>query len=242
MAFPIVQATEESNSPIAETSHIVKIPGGVEQSDLVIIHFGHAQAVSLNALTDWTELVDVSSTNAEFIIYRYWDSSPPPATIQLTTSGNTKGSMIAWRISGAINAPEHSTVATGTSTSPNATTCTPTGGAKDYLWISVFNQAGEEADDDTWCTAAPPSPPVAFTNLLMKSSGTAGAVSTNCQNAGATANLNAASLDAGSFTTVQSLAWRAYTIAIHPAPPIFVDDDDFPHTQFPDASVVTVYQ
>lgn len=216
MAFPAVQTTAESATTTAGTSHTVTLPSGITSGDLLIVIFSHAVSCTLNALTGWTELVDTAAANAEKVLYRKADGTEG-ASISLTSSASTKMSAIAYRISGAedpaTQAPQLSTVATGTSTAPNATTCTPTGGAKDYLWLTFFTQAGEEADDDTWTTGTPTN----FTNLLQKTSGTTAAASTNVQNASAQQQLNASSLDAAAFTTAQSLAWRAWTLAIHPA-------------------------
>ena len=216
MAFPVVASTAESPVTSAGTSHAITLPGTIRDQDLLIIVFGKAQAVTLNALSGWTELVDTNSANAETILYHYCDGTETsPATF--TSSGSTKSASVCYRITGAENpttqVPELSTVATATSVNPNATTCTPTGGAKDYLWLTFFISAGEEADDDTWVSATPTS----YTNTLQTTSGTAGVASTNCSTASAEQQLNASSQDAAAWTMAQSLAWRAWTLAIHPS-------------------------
>lgn len=137
----------------------------------------------------------------------------------------------------ATQAPELSTVATGTSTQPNATTVTPTGGAKDYLWITVAVTAGEEADDDTWGGAAPTS----FGNAVYITTGTAGLASVNCSVEGADFASNAASMDAAAWSAnAQSLAWRAWTIAVHPSIPI-EDEGLVPTPQMSESRNVMVY-
>ena len=137
------------------------------------------------------------------------------------TVTSTKFASIAYNIQNFSGTPEYSTVATGTSNAPDPSTVTPAGGSAEYLWLAAFYMAGEEADDDTWCNSAP-STPGAFGNLTQKTTGTSGAASTNCEVAAADYTSTAASCDPGAFNTDQSLAWRAYTVAISPQPPITI--------------------
>lgn len=217
MAFPVIQATNESTTSTAGTSHVVSLPASIVAGELLLIllNIGSTSA-TFNALGGWTELVDEGVANGIAMWARQADATEG-ATVTFTSSASTRSAELSYRISGAqllaTQAPQLSTVATGTSVNPNATTCTPTGGAKDYLWITMFGMAGEEADDDTWVTGTPAN----YSGLLQKTGGTVG---TNLGGliAAASRSLNAASEDAGSFTTAVSLAWRAYTVAVHPAP------------------------
>lgn len=219
MAFPVIQATNKSSTNTAGTSHAVSLPASIVAGELLLIILDKGStSASFNTLTGWTEIVDEAAANGITVWARQADGAEG-ATVTFTSDANTRSAEISFRISGAqllaTQAPELSTVATGTSTAPNATTCTPTGGAKDYLWITFAGMAGEEADDDTWANTPPsnylPSPP------LQKSCGTAG---TNLGGliCAASRTLNAASEDAGAFDVDSSAAWRAYTIAVHPAP------------------------
>lgn len=218
MAFPAVVGTPtESSLNTAGTSHVVSLPALNTNGNLVLVLIDKGStAGTFNALAGWTELLDENLGNGIAILYRVVDGTEG-ATITLTHTTSTKGAYIVYEISGAENpatqAPQLSTVATGTSNAPNPSTCTPTGGAKDYLWIAMFGSAGEEADDDTWSNTSPtnftPSPP------RQKSCGTTG-VNLGGLIASAEFASNAASMDPGAFSNDQSFAWRAYTIAIHP--------------------------
>jgi hypothetical protein len=213
----VVQSRAESNVTTAGTSHVVTLPSGVVSGDLVILFIGHAVSCTFNALTGWTELVDTAAANAEKIIYRLCDGTEG-ATVTFTSSASTKAAYLAWRISGALNpatqAPELSTVATGTSNVPDATAVTPTGGSKDYLFLTACVQAGEQADDDTWANTAPTN----YTNLIQKTTAVAGTAATNCEVAGAERLLTASTENPGSFSVDLATAWRAWTIAVHPDP------------------------
>lgn len=216
MTFPTVQTTNETAVSTAGTSHAINLPTGIAAGDLIVILLDKGStAATFNSLAGWTEVVDENSANGITVWARDADGSEG-ATVTFTSSASTRSASISYRITGAATTaqqlPELSTVATGSSTAPDATTCTPTGGVKDYLWITFFGRAGEEADDDTWATSAPTN----YSNLLQKACGVAG---TNLGGiiASAERTNNAASEDAGAFT-IATGSWRAYTLAIHPAP------------------------
>jgi hypothetical protein len=216
VAFPAVVGTPTETAVATEaTSHTINHATG-DATDLHILVCCKGKDVSINAHGDWTELLDeTGAVGGFFVAYHYGTLGSSTA---FTASGNTRTATIAYLISGAENpatrAPQVGTTATGSSTTPNPPTTTPTGGAKDYLWIAAFTRAGEEADDDTWVTAAPATPS-AFGSLLQKACGIAGS---NLGGMVATAHLasNAASMDPGTFTCATG-AWRAQTIAIHPS-------------------------
>ena len=116
----------------------------------------------------------------------------------------------SWAGGAAVgNPPQLSTVATGSSTTPDPTTCTPTGGAKEYLWLWVGGWEGEQ-------TSPPASNPTNYSSPIGADSGTVGVVTTNVRVAAAQRNLFAASEDPGSWTISVTDDWTAYTVAIHP--------------------------
>jgi len=238
MAFPVVETTAESAVTTAGTSHTVNLPSGIVSGNLLLIFFSiGSTAATLNSVTDWFELVDVSAARDTKILYRQADGSEG-STLGLTTSASTKSATIAYRISGAENpatqAPQLSTLATGTSTAPDPGTCTPTGGAKDYLWIAQFSLAGEEADDDTWCNSAPAD----YTGLLQVTAGVAG-TNIGVENATAHRQVNAASQNPGTFSVDVSLAWRAYTVAVHPSSTVTLTVADSAQSQPADNVALT---
>ena len=216
MAFPTVETTAESATATAGTNHVITLPSGIAAGNLILILMDiGSTAATINAHADYSELLDENAGNGLKILYRYATGGESNPT--LVTSASTRSATIAYRISGAAlsgRLPEFAAAtATGTSTTPDPPTVTPTGGAKDYLYIAFFGMAGEEADDDTWANTPPtdylPSPP------LQKSCGTAG---TNLGGliAAASRQVNASSANPGTFAVDVSAAWRAQTIAVHP--------------------------
>ena len=216
MAFPSIGTTAESSTNTAGTSHVVTLPTGIVAGNLILIcmDIGSTSA-TLNAHADYTELLDEAVANGLKILYRWAAGGETNPT--LTSSASTRDATITFRISDAehpsVRAPEIGTTATGTSATPDPPAVTPTGGAKDYLWIAFFGSAGEEVDDDTWANTPPtsytPSPP------LQKSCGTAGANLGGLIGA-ASRQLNATTDNPATFGIDVSAAWRAQTIAVHP--------------------------
>lgn len=215
MAFPVVDGTATTNGTTATATPVVNLPAGIGVGNTVIVLVRVAVAGVIGWPAGWTELFDASSDAADDQMAAAWRKADGTegATITLS-SGNGKFAAIAYDISTAedptVQAPQLSTVATGTGTTPDPTTCTPTGGAKDYLWLWIGGWENEQ-------TSPPTGTPTNFTDSLGADSGIAGAVTTNCRVASARRSLNAASLDAGSWTISVSDDWTAYLLAVHPS-------------------------
>lgn len=215
MASPsIVGTPTETAISTAGTSHVVNLPSGAAGNMFIAIMDKGSTAATVNGLAGWNELLDENSANGLYIAWRTCDGTEG-ATTTFTLSANTRGAWIVYEITGHINPatqpPQVGTTATGSSTTPDPPSVSVTGGAKDILTIACFGRGGEEADDDTWVSAAPSG----FTGLLQKACGTAG---TNLGGMIATATLasNTATSNPGTFTCATG-AWRAQTIVIHPA-------------------------
>lgn len=227
MAFPTIVGTPtESATTTAGTSHVVNLPSGASGNLFLLVMGKGSTAATINALTGWTELVDENAAWGTFVAWRTCDGTEGTTTT-FTSSASTKSATIVYEISGqSAFAPEISAVGTGTSNAPNPNTCTPTGGAKDYLWITFFNLggAGEEADDDTWCNNAATN----YGSLRQKTAGVGG---TNISPyiAACHRTNNASSEDAAwpSGSTDQSRAWRAWTIAVHPIQLVSADTGSY---------------
>lgn len=216
MAFPNVETTATSSTNTAGTDHVVTLPSGINSGDLIIICMSiGSTAATLNSHADYTEILDENNAVGLKVLYRWAAGGETNPT--LVSSASTRDATCTFRISGAENPatqlPEIGTTATGSSTTPDPPTVTPTGGAKDYLFITFCGSAGEQADDGTYCTAFPTN---YNSNQLEKTCGVAG---TNLGGmiAAATRTANTSSENPGTFTVSENNSWRAQTIAIHPA-------------------------
>lgn len=216
MPFPNIKTSATTNGTSASATPTVNLPATIGVGNILVVLFRVAVAGAIGWPDGtWNELFDASSDAADDQMALAWRKSTGTegSTIGLTcTSG--KFAAISLQIEGGqdpnIQAPQLSTVATGTSTLPDPTTCTPTGGAKDYLWVWLGGWEGEQ-------TSPPTGDPTNFTGRLGADSGTVGAVTTNVRVATSTRQFNGASLDAGSWTISVSDDWTAYLMAIHPA-------------------------
>ena len=218
MAFPAVRSQVVTDGSTATATPVINLPATVQQNDVLFVVFRVAVAGVIGWPAGWTELFDASADAADDQMAAAWKratGNESGTTITLScTSG--KFAAVAYAIDDSadplIRAPELSTVATGTSTTPDATTCTPTGGAKDYLWLTFTGREGE--------ATLPPTYPTNYTVAqLTATSGTAGTVGTNVRvSAAVRTNNNAASEDAAQWTFSDSEDWTAYTIAFHPPP------------------------
>lgn len=208
MAISVAGRTETPGT--ATTTPVVNFTQTT--GDRVVIFIGlNDTAQSLTDTGGFTELA--AASRAFHVLWKDLDGSEGgSATLGVGTS--TKFAAVAYNIQGQDTgiAPAISTVATGTSTAPNPTGVTPAGGSKEYLWLAAFRQNGEEANDDTWCTSAPTN----FVNLAQTTTGTGGLPATNGSVASAEYIATASTMDPGAFTTVQSLAWAAFALAIAP--------------------------
>jgi hypothetical protein len=169
----------------------------------------------------WTIAQDSSDASDDVMFWMYRDTlaaGTEDGSSITVNHGNFKMAAVSLSITGAeapsTQAPQSSTVAVGTTTTPDPTTCTPTGGAKDYLWIWAGGWDGEQTLSKTQ--------PTNFTDRPDVSTGTGGLPATNNQIKTPDRQLNAASLDAGSVTLSGApTGWTAWLLAVHPstAPP-----------------------
>ena len=215
MAFPTVAARNEASTTTAATT--LTIPFTQTTGHLVIVYVAGSSGETPTSIGDgFTAFSHLSDPQRSHWYYKVLDGSEGGNVVY--TGASDKRAALSWNITGAISPatqpPEAGGTATATSATPDPASLSPTGGAKDYLWLAMFNQSGEEADDDTWCNNAPTN----YTNLIQKTSGTGGAPTSNISVAGAEWTNNAASENPGTFGTDQSLLWQAFVVAVHPAP------------------------
>lgn len=221
MTFPTVEATAITNGSTSAVNKVCNLPSGIVSGNLLILMLRSAGSPGDHSTpAGWTALVLNDTSDAAddtmSIWYRQADGNEG-ATVTVNGVGNVKFAAISYRISGAENpttqTPEISTVAFGDSTLPDPSSLTPTGGAKDYLWLWMGGWDGET-------TSPPTGNPTNYTNPLGADSGTLGLPVTNCRVATAKRQLNASSEDPPSWTISAARLWSAWTVAIHPAPAV----------------------
>ena len=142
MAAPTVAGTTTTDSAGKTTSHTVNLPASIVSGNLLVIFFAVRGGGSVTWPAGYTEIAEISNSNVTLsIAYRQADGGEG-STITVTTGDSDRSASTAYRITGhiapATQAPELSTGATGTSTTPDPDSLTPTGGSKEYLWLAGF--------------------------------------------------------------------------------------------------------
>lgn len=212
MAFSSVAATNTSAATANQTSHTVDLPAGIVSGNLLIVCFSVDGAPSITWPGGWTEFFTVAknSTNKLALAYRQADGGEA-STITVTTGASQRSAHTSYRITGhedpATQAPEGSGGGLGLDANPDPDNNTPTGGAKDYLWLAV------EGHDVNRTTNAFPTD---YSNGISAVSSTGA----GCGVGSAERQLNAVNEDPGTFTISASDNWVAVTVAVHPAPPV----------------------
>lgn len=208
MAFPIVAATNGGNSGGNTTSHLVNLPTmPASVGSLLIVLFSVDGNPSVTWPSGWSSLFATAngSTNRLEARYRVADGTEV-GTITLTTSASEGSAHTTYRITGhnsSTDPPEAGISATGTNTNPDPPSLTPTGGAKDYLWLAVQGNDGNRSTD---------AYPTNYTNGINNRWASANGVGVGS----ARRLLNAASDNPGTFTISSSDDWVAQTLAVHP--------------------------
>lgn len=224
MAFPTIVGTPtESNATADDASPFtVSRPAGVN-GQLTIVVFGTDGNPTLTWPSGYTQFATQDRAGGFKIAVAYHqEDGTEGTTFDITSSASEKWAAIVYSLSAADNpatqAPEATVVdGSAATTDPDPPAITPTGGAKDYLFIAAIVQDGEELDDDTWANTPPtsytPSPP------RQISTGTGAAATTNVSLCTAERQLNAASDDPGTFNCDVSHTYVGATIAVHPVTP-----------------------
>lgn len=212
MAFPQVQSSASGNSGANSTTHSITLPSGITAGDLVIVFFSNDDAATASVTTPasgWEgpigQGVSPSNSNRLSVFWRFCDGTEG-ATITITLTSTNGAAWTTYRISGCDSTtdPEISATASGTSTSPDPSSLSPSWGADDTLWFAVYGWDGNVAHS---------SYPTNYSSnqLTDRWANVAGAGI-----ASASRNLNASSEDPGAGAIASSDQWVAYTVAIRP--------------------------
>jgi hypothetical protein len=217
VAFPEIVTTNTTNGTTAGTSVTVNLPGGLVAGNLLVSIHRAAGAGAIGWPTGWVELVESTADASDDVTAIAWKAVNGTEGATMTvTQGSQKFANICLQISGAYDPgqqpPQISTAATGTSTTPDPTLLTPTGGSKDYMWLWLGGWEGEQ-------TSPPASNPSGYLGGQGADSGTASTAPTNCRVARAVRFETTASQDPGSWTISVSDDWTAWVMAVHPVPP-----------------------
>lgn len=207
---PVVQGTTQGDTGVSPaTSTTVTLPSSVAANDLlVIIGNTSASGVVPSTPAGWTALTfgTISGSGEAVIFYK---QAAGGETSVVVSHSSARFAWLAYRISGwdTTKAPEVGTPATGSSTTPDPPSVTPSWAlTRKNLYLATCGVN----NGNTGSTSAIPS---GYTNGINQR--TQKNDSTDCRISAAqkAMTVTATSEDPGTFTTTTG-AWRAQTIAI----------------------------
>lgn len=204
MAFPIIASYVTSATAANATTRTITTTG-LGNGDLGLAFlFGDGNS-TYTWPSPWVELADANISTVASMTIGYVAATAAISSVNVTASLSERSTHIFARITGhhTTTAPAISAGATGASTTPNPDSLNPAGwDVEDTLWIAVYGV-------DSGNVTAYPLPD----NNQASPTTTSAAYGAVCSD-----ELAQASLDPGTFTNSISDDWRAYTIAIRPAP------------------------
>lgn len=206
----IVDITKGDDAGTNATSHVVALPSSITSGQLLIVLFGQREDADATFPAGWTEFFDAGTAGQAGIAgaYRVADGAEG-ASITVTTTANRPDAWAVIRIAAGTfksgTAPEAGTVATGSSTTPNPPSLTPSWSQGETLWIAAcaLKDAATARTVSSWPTGY-------ADNQTSQSSNNTHELFF------ATKFAEAASDDPGTFTVSATGQWAAQTIAIRP--------------------------
>lgn len=205
MAFPVVEATNNSAEGVNTASHTVNLPANIQAGETLFCFFS-SDFTTVTFPVGWTKIYGEASYLS--VGWRKADGLEGP-TMLVTTDASKQSVHITYRISGApdptITPPEASVGASQDNSTPNPDSLTVSGGSDEYLWIAV---AGSDDGTDLYT-----SYPVDYGNGESYQSAES---SVGCNVAVARRELEAETENPGNFVIENNERWYAVTIAVYP--------------------------
>ena len=209
MAFPAVATVNYSEETVGTTTHDVLLPTGISAGDLLLLFMGIDGNPTISGMPGgWNNIMSATTTTLRGEAW-YKFAVGGESDFAYTSSARERSVNRTWRVTGAhaSSAPEFSaTQPTGSATSANFPTATPSWGAEDSLWVCFA-----ALDGSISATGYPTN----FTDNQFtdeSGGGVDGAGVGICSQ-----NLNAASLNPDSMTFSASSDFAIRTFVIRPA-------------------------
>lgn len=158
MAFPqIVTETNSEEEAADVTTHTVSLPSTLASGNLLVVGVVIDGAAStITKPTGWTDIItgfsNAVGNNVHGAAWYKVSDGLEGSTVTFTTASGQRSEHKSWQISGhssTTNPPQGTGVGDSGSTSFSADppSVTPTGGAKDYLWLAI---GGKDRGDETF--------------------------------------------------------------------------------------------
>lgn len=208
MAFPVVEATAISAQSTSSNPNSISLPSGVVAGDFLVVMHEVGSPLTTSFPAGWVKFfTQISNPDSNQQVWAYKKAVGGETSVDVTLGGPAGFAANAYRISGVINPaiqPPEGVGIGGKADAPpidgrNPPPLTPTGGSKDYLWITGYASSESNATSS-------PSP---YGNDLEAGSAGGGRCDSGRR------ELTAASEDPGSWS-IGAGRYSTSTIAIHP--------------------------
>ena len=208
--FPAVAGTATSSRASNVAADSVTLPASVASGDLVLVFHYSDGALTRTFPSPWVEIKDALCSGSSCNIgVGYLIASGGETSVTVTKSVAERFTAISARITGwhGTTAPEISTGASGSSTTPDPDSVTASWGSDDNLFIAVnvFDNSAGAGVTSAW--------PTNYTGSNVQSPD----ITSAGRGAIGTRDLAAASDDPGTFTISPTDQWWAGTVVVRPA-------------------------
>lgn len=212
MTFPVIAATNTSETTTTSTSHVVALPASIGAGNLLVIAIYFAgNTITATLPAGWAaELVESADSNGTLWSAYKFASGSEGASVTVTSSATSLGVHASARWTGmhASSAPEAGTVAIiGNLAAQEPTGVTPSWGAADTQYMPLFGWRNAARTVSTYPTNYTGNQ----TTVNHSAGGNQGAL------AFCTRDLNATSEDPGALTLSAASVGKCITFAIRPA-------------------------
>lgn len=202
-ASPTVNSSVDAADTTGGTSVTITRPATIADGDVTMCVLGIDDSGTATWPAGWTEIFEQTSVGTMSIAWESNDGTEDGTTFDVTLSADEKTVWRCYSVSGARNqAPDISTHTTGYSTAPDPASLAPAGGSADYLYLAIAQTTNGFNTVSGF--------PTSYTSTGYRSESTGG-IETLAW--GQRALTSSSSDDPSAFTTNDSEAWIAVTLA-----------------------------
>lgn len=223
MAFPALSNTVTGNTTVDSYNHTVVLPPVINSGDLLLAFFGYRNNTGTQVVPtwdnstagSWTELsgagLGSATGRSANVYYKFADGTEDGKSLTVTLNDQRKSAYFVHRITGA-SAIQSSAAASGSTTTVNHPSFSPSWGAADTLWLAlgVLTNAPSVS-----------SYPTNYTGGIRNVAGSTNAIVSITSSR----QLNAATEDPDQTTIATAQGWYAWTVAVLGAVPGLTDVD-----------------
>lgn len=144
-AYPIVVNTN-TGTYAAANPYVVNLPASIVAGNLLLIILTSVENAPSATPSGWTQLSGLAGSG-EVVLYSYYKTADGSegSTVNVSNAGIRVASSVSFQISGWGGTPEVTTIAHGTSSTPDPASITPSWGLLPTLYIAALGIYGTQS-------------------------------------------------------------------------------------------------